>query len=620
MADVDPIVIEIKAEMAGLRRDMSKAKKELKDLGFEANTGAKKFLKFDTAIKGVTLSYGGLALAAGAAAAAIALNTHAVGEEIKELKVLSQRVGMNMKDLSKISAVAKGFGVTTEGVADAIKDLNVKIADANTGAKGYQDMLKNIGLKYKDLKNLDPTQQFYVFADAIQKTGGNLSRFGLDDINDAMFQLGPLVSKGSKEIKRLADEAERMGKSFSQKQIDTMEDYNKSIRGVGDSFGRLSKAVAEQTAPVLADLADIIADSVDGLAEVIQQSNKLMAALKETRVEAEASVKAFEEQKTIASAAAVSLSGLGDTTTEYTDAANSMNAALEQSGTLTEGGAKAIDHFGEKIKQGKLELESFAEEIRDISTNELFEQMMGGPNTGGAGDALSRALEEDDAKKTAMEERRKQDLNDLFEFELEQGEIKAEANRLEEEQHQAWLDRMFGADKRAQEQNVKLWEHGWKGKQMVASKYLGDISKLMNTNSRKQFEIGKAAAIAQVAIDTPKAAMSAYSAMAGIQVVGPALGGIAAAAAIATGVSQIQNIKSQSFGGGGGVGGGIGGGAGAAGAGGADAAQAEPANVVDATFVLQGEGGFSGDQIRGVAAGLNDFIEDGGEIRSVNVV
>lgn len=58
--------------------------------------------------------------------------------------------------------------------------------------------------------------------------------------------------------------------------------------------------------------------------------------------------------------------------------------------------------------------------------------------------------------------------------------------------------------------------------------------------------VGKTAAIAQATIDTYKSAVSAYSAMAGIPVVGPALAVAAAAAAIAAGlnnVAQISNVQ-----------------------------------------------------------------------------
>jgi hypothetical protein len=79
------------------------------------------------------------------------------------------------------------------------------------------------------------------------------------------------------------------------------------------------------------------------------------------------------------------------------------------------------------------------------------------------------------------------------------------------------------------------------------------MSGLMNTQSRKMFEIGKAAAIAETIINTYKAATGAYSALASIPYVGPALGAAAAAAAVAAGLANVQMIRSQTFGGGGGA-------------------------------------------------------------------
>lgn len=60
----------------------------------------------------------------------------------------------------------------------------------------------------------------------------------------------------------------------------------------------------------------------------------------------------------------------------------------------------------------------------------------------------------------------------------------------------------------------------------------------------KETALGKAAAIAQTTIETYKAAVSAYSAMSAIPVVGPVLGAIAAGAAIALGISNVKKIVS----------------------------------------------------------------------------
>ena len=76
---------------------------------------------------------------------------------------------------------------------------------------------------------------------------------------------------------------------------------------------------------------------------------------------------------------------------------------------------------------------------------------------------------------------------------------------------------------------------------------------------KKAFEIQKAVGIAQATIDTYKSATAAYSSLAGIPVVGPALGIAAAAAAVTAGLLNVKQIASQEFkASGGGAAGGVG--------------------------------------------------------------
>lgn len=74
----------------------------------------------------------------------------------------------------------------------------------------------------------------------------------------------------------------------------------------------------------------------------------------------------------------------------------------------------------------------------------------------------------------------------------------------------------------------------------VASQTFGNLSKIAGAESAA----GKAFAIAQTTIDTYQAATAAYKAMAGIPVVGPALGAVAAAAAVASGIANVKKITS----------------------------------------------------------------------------
>ena len=72
----------------------------------------------------------------------------------------------------------------------------------------------------------------------------------------------------------------------------------------------------------------------------------------------------------------------------------------------------------------------------------------------------------------------------------------------------------------------------------IASSTFGAMASILGEESKA----GKAFATAQATIDTFKAANSAYAAMAGIPIVGPALGIAAAAAAIASGIANVKKI------------------------------------------------------------------------------
>lgn len=92
---------------------------------------------------------------------------------------------------------------------------------------------------------------------------------------------------------------------------------------------------------------------------------------------------------------------------------------------------------------------------------------------------------------------------------------------------------------------------GWKNTQQTvsgASSMFANLSKLQETHSKTAQRIGRASAKAKIVMDTASAAMGAYSAMASIPIIGPALGIAAAAAAVAAGAIQLGNVDKGSVG------------------------------------------------------------------------
>ena len=95
-----------------------------------------------------------------------------------------------------------------------------------------------------------------------------------------------------------------------------------------------------------------------------------------------------------------------------------------------------------------------------------------------------------------------------------------------------------------QDAKNKIAEDAEKKKYEVYRGALGDFTDNLRTALGEQNALYKASAIAQTVWDTYKAAQGAYSALAPIPIVGPALGAAAAAAAVAAGMARVNQIRS----------------------------------------------------------------------------
>ena len=81
----------------------------------------------------------------------------------------------------------------------------------------------------------------------------------------------------------------------------------------------------------------------------------------------------------------------------------------------------------------------------------------------------------------------------------------------------------------------------------VTSSLLGSTSQLLMQGNKSQFEMGKKLAISQALVNTYSSAQKAFDSLAGIPIIGPALGTAAAAAAVIGGIARVNTIKGQTY-------------------------------------------------------------------------
>lgn len=151
----------------------------------------------------------------------------------------------------------------------------------------------------------------------------------------------------------------------------------------------------------------------------------------------------------------------------------------------------------------------------------------------------------------------------------------------------------------------------------AAKRMFSGLASLMNTESRKLFEIGKAAAIANSIVSGIEAAVDSFKF--GAKIGGPYVGAAFAAVSAAATLAQIQQIRSTSFGGGG-----SGGGATAAAAtpaavntGGGGAGTSGGEGQRNISISLTGSS-FGAGGVRDLIAQINEAVGDGVTLRTTN--
>lgn len=603
MADSkDELIIKIGADFKQLRTELDKAGKTVNDFSDDGKKALTRlessFKKFDKqadetgkGVKKLSGNFGGLVGKIGNVKVAIAAVTAVAGvyvnraaESAIETERWAMRLGMSASELSKLSNVAQLGGANLDDLTDTMKEVNIKALEAAEGNEGYRKTFQSLGIDARTFAQLPIEQQFRAFSDAVSTADVDTQQLvrAVDDLaSDAGIRMIETLKKGSKGIDEMGNSAAVTAASLSEFDFQQIKEAKVQMDRFKLSIEALANVLLVKLAPAMsfagervdALSAKLKSDPLNEFQAELEQSRDKLIRLREALSDAEASKNALDDSFL------GDLFGTGEA--RISNIKEQIKLEEEKNQKITSALVKQIQ-LEKELKKTKA-LDGAPVDAGTLATTTI---------TGDKGD-------EGETPDLGMWEQYLKDKQAVIDA----------AKEVEHSKANEWRELELGREKDNAERNAMMWKSGLEGRAQVTSKVLGDMSKMMGSKNKEMFKIGKMAAMAQVAIDTPKAAMSAYSALAGIPIVGPAMGAAAAAAAIASGMSQLSNIKSQSFQGGGGGGASAGG---MTAGGGAAAATAEaPAQIMETNVTFSGGGDVSQDQFRGFVAGLNDALDDG---------
>lgn len=191
----------------------------------------------------------------------------------KELEALSLQTGVSTTDLQAFQYAEDFIGVSSDQLADSLKDLTTKMSDAANGHEETAAKFDQLGVSIYDAQG-NLRSAYDVFLDVIDGLGemGNQAErdaLAMGLINESAQKLNPLIEQGSGSLKKYAAEAENVGYILSNDQL-------KALTAVDEAQNRLLKSQEAVSKQISAEYAPYMSDALNQTRELIEKVGKAL--------------------------------------------------------------------------------------------------------------------------------------------------------------------------------------------------------------------------------------------------------------------------------------------------------------------------------------------------------
>lgn len=215
--------------------------------------------KFQRKLDGWSVAVGA-AMTAAFVGAAKALNSF-FGSMIDKgdaLDKMSQRIGISVEGIGKLSQMAQLCGSSMETFEGAIKKMQVGLEKAAQGSAEQQQAFQRLGLSITDLKAMSPEDQFLAVSKAMggltdqsERTAMAVQLFGKSGT-----ELMPFFNQGEEGISAMESKIEELGGVMSNEGAKAMAELN-------DALTLLKNGISGAAQNMMANLAPAITKGIE---------------------------------------------------------------------------------------------------------------------------------------------------------------------------------------------------------------------------------------------------------------------------------------------------------------------------------------------------------------------
>ena len=190
---------------------------------------------------------------------------------------LSQQLGIQTEALVQLQHAADVTGAGSKSMAAGLATMAKRLGEAARGSGAATAALKELGLSAKDLIRLTPDKQFIAIAKALKgiEEPARRNAIAANLFSKANMALLNTLALGEDGLKAMADEADRLGITFSEFDAAKVEQANDAIDRVGKSFSGLFTTAAIKLAPNIENWADNTASALSGLITIVQGAGQI---------------------------------------------------------------------------------------------------------------------------------------------------------------------------------------------------------------------------------------------------------------------------------------------------------------------------------------------------------
>lgn len=266
MAVLRSLVTTLGLNAAQFRSELARSKSEFSGFGDTLVKSSKVVAGGVKTVIDQVFSLRGALIALGSGAALAGIK--AAYSSLDQTAQLGRNIGIAAQQWHAYAQAAEWAGTSSERLADVVKDLNVKIADAaKTGGGPMADFFKQIGQSAQSWAALSPDEQLRRFTAELQKMSASDARFWLDELNDAAAELFDTLYTRNGELLTFADSIEAMGMALTGGQFAAVRDARLELDRLVSVMGALWQQVKASMAPAVAEGSRLIRTWITDSAE-----------------------------------------------------------------------------------------------------------------------------------------------------------------------------------------------------------------------------------------------------------------------------------------------------------------------------------------------------------------